>query len=379
MPTKVRAAIFIALASFALVLSAGSVELNAGNFGFDFYGDLYTAAHAILHGANPYNLHQLQAEAGVLRDGGTFPYIATPRYPPLLLLAVVPLSLLPFKLAAAVFMMLSLAAVVGAMWLLGVRDWRCIAIATLSMPAVFGSWIGNVSTLLLLGAAVVWRLRSRLKLMPVAAAVVLGAKLVLWPLGVWMLVTRRYRQLAMTIAFTIVGTLAAWAVLGFAGLTSYPKLLVDVAYIGELRSSSLIAALLNAGVSTFAARAIALGLTAGLAACAWRLARGPQGDERAFGLMVVAALTLIASPVDWVHSFVLLFVPIALLSPRLSLLWFVPALANYSPLLDTGLELVVVAVICAPLFAERVSALARPTLALARSVRLRSQLPASER
>ena len=54
--------------------------------------------------------------------------------------------------------------------------------------------------------------------------------------------------------------------------------------------------------------------------------------------------------------------PIALLSPRLSLLWFVPALANYSPLLDTGLELVVVAVICAPLFAERVSALARPTL-----------------
>jgi hypothetical protein len=71
-------------------------------------------------------------------------------------------------------------------------------------------------------------------------------------------VTRRYRQLVLTIAFAIAGTLATWAVLGFAGLTAYPKLLSDMAYIGELRSSSLITALLDADLSTFAARVIAL-------------------------------------------------------------------------------------------------------------------------
>jgi hypothetical protein len=379
MPSKVRAAIYIALASFALVLTVGSIELNGSAFGFDFNGDLYTAAHAILHGANPYNVHQLQAEAAILREGGTFGYTSSPRYPPLLMLAVVPLSLLPFKVAAGLFMAICLVAVVGAMWLFGVRDWRCIAIATFSMPAVFGSWIGNVSTLLLLGTAIVWRLRDRLTAMPIAAAFVLAAKLFLWPLGLWMLVTRRYRQLALTALLTIAVTLAAWSVLGFAGLTSYPKLLGNVAFIGELRSSSLITGLLSAGVSTFAARAIALTLTAGLAGLAWRMSRGPEGDARAFSLMVVAAL--VASPVDWAHSFVLLFVPVALLSPRLSLLWFLPALANYSPIQDTAIELVLVAFVCAPLFSERFSALSRPMSGLARVGRAGSGsgVPASER
>jgi hypothetical protein len=373
---RIRAAIYIALASFALVMTVGSIELNGGKFGYDFYGDLYTAAHAVLRGANPYEMHRLQAETAILRGGGTFGYNASPRYPPPLMLAVVPLSLLSFKVAAALFMALSLAAVPVAMWLLGVRDWRCIALATASMPAVFGSWIGNVSTLLLLGAAVVWNLRSRVNLMPVAAAVVLAAKLLLWPLGAWMLVTRRYRQVVLTIAFAIAGTLATWAVLGFAGLTAYPKLLSDVAYIGELRSSSLITALLDAGLSTFAARAIALALTGALAGVAWRLARGPQGDERAFGLMVVAAL--IASPVDWVHSFVLLFVPIALLSPRLSVIWFLPALVSYSPIVDSGFELIVVGYICAPLVAERFN-VAAASAAVTRRIHGDVRLPVSHR
>jgi hypothetical protein len=40
---------------------------------------------------------------------------------------------------------------------------------------------------------------------------------------------------------------------------------------------------------------------------------------------------LIASPVVWAHYYALLFVPIALLSPRLSWLWFVPMLAVLNP------------------------------------------------
>jgi hypothetical protein len=121
---------------------------------------------------------------------------------------------------------------------------------------------------------------------------------------------------------------------------------------------------------------IALTLTAALASLAWRLARGPQGDERAFGLMVVAVL--IASPVDWVHSYVLLFVPIALLSPRLSVIWFLPALVSYSPIVDTGFELIVVGYICAPLFAERFN-VAAASAAVTRRIHGDVRLPVSHR
>lgn len=284
-----------------------------------------------------------------MRAGGRLVgYHASPRYPPILMLAAVPLTLLPFPVAAVLFFAVSIGAVVGAMWLLGVRDWRCIAIATISSPAAFGSWVGNVSTLLLLGCAITWRLRDRDALQPVATAFVIGAKLFLWPLAAWYLATRRYRKFALTAVLTVVVVLGSWAVIGFAGLASYPKLLMNVAYIGELRGSSLVTALLQVGLSVFAARALALAFTAVLIGAAWKLAPSPGGEERAFGLVVVAAL--VASPVVWLHSLVLLFVPVALLSPRLSLLWFVPAFASATPIIDIALELTVIAVLCAPLF-----------------------------
>jgi hypothetical protein len=44
---------------------------------------------------------------------------------------------------------------------------------------------------------------------------------------------------------------------------------------------------------------------------------------------VIAALT--ASPIVWDHYLVLLFIPIALLSPSLSAIWLVPVLAGLVP------------------------------------------------
>ena len=62
----------------------------------------------------------------------------------------------------------------------------------------------------------------------VAAGLALGlsvsTKFVLWPMFVWMLVTRRLRASTAAIAIGIAVTLAAWAVIGFDGLTGYPDL-----------------------------------------------------------------------------------------------------------------------------------------------------------
>jgi hypothetical protein len=67
----------------------------------------------------------------------------------------------------------------------------------------------------------------------------------------------------------------------------------------------------------------------GVMAPAWRLLKVPDGASRAFGLIVVAAL--IATPVSWTHYLILAFIPIALLSPGLSWLWFLPMLAGLAP------------------------------------------------
>ena len=58
--------------------------------------------------------------------------------------------------------------------------------------------------------------------------------------------------------------------------------------------------------------AIAAGV--GLLGLAWRFAQRPDSERQVFCLALVAALS--ASPIVWDHYMVLLFVPIALVSPR---------------------------------------------------------------
>ena len=45
------------------------------------------------------------------------------------------------------------AAVLGAMWILGVRDWRCLVLAVTSPVVVHGLWYGNLTVLLVLPLA----------------------------------------------------------------------------------------------------------------------------------------------------------------------------------------------------------------------------------
>ena len=63
-----------------------------------------------------------------------------------------------------------------------------------------------------------------------------------------------------------------------------------------------------------------------LAAAAWvaRDERRTPRDRDIATLTIMLAAALAASPIVWVHYFLLLLVPLALARPRLSLLWFVP-------------------------------------------------------
>jgi hypothetical protein len=301
--------------------------MTNGTFLFDFSGDLYGAGHAILAGHDPYHPGFLAALAAVKHAGGfVSPAFAVPVYPPPLLLAAVPFSLLPDTLSGVLFMALMVAAMVSGLRLLGVRDWRCIAVALASWPFLFGLVIGNLGPAIVLGAGLAWRFRDKLWTPAIAIASIVVGKLFPWTLLVWLLVTRRFRTLALALVIGTIGALAAWAVIGFAGMSEYPKMLSNLSFVEQGSGVSLVAALLGAGVPPEVAKMVALGAAGLLLFAAYRFARCPDGDAQALGLTVIAALT--ASPIVWAHYLVLLFIPIALASPTLSVAWFIPLMSG---------------------------------------------------
>jgi alpha-1,2-mannosyltransferase len=317
-----------------LALAILVVAYRQRTFLYDFRGGLYGAGRDILHGLNPYRPGFLAHEAAIKRSGGIAQtVIDVPVYPAPALLAVVPFSLLPYRLAALLFTAVSIGALFGALRLLGVRDWRCYGVALASWPVVLGLRLGGLTPLIMLGAAIAWRWRDRVLVPALAIASIVVAKLFPWTLGAWLLVTRRWRALVVAIVFAVVEILVAWAAIGFKGMSGYEQMLANLSFVSQSAGVSPVAALLALGVPATVAKGIALFVTAGLVFVAWKGARKPGGDRRAFGLLAVAAL--IASPMAWPHYLALVFVPIALLSPGLSALWFVPLLAYFAPIAQT--------------------------------------------
>jgi Glycosyltransferase family 87 len=330
----------ICLAGLLMLLA---VTEKAGNRGlYDFRGGLFNAGVAILHGHSPYQPGFLAHQAAIMRAGGiargetTSTAFSIPVYPAAANLAAVPLSLLPYGLAGALYTAISIAAMVAGIWLLGVRDWRCVLLVLVSWPFIYGLYLGAIGPFLVLGAGIAWRWRDRLWPPAIAIAAIVGAKVFPWPLGIWLLITRRFKALALTVAIGVVLTLGAWAVIGFDGLAQYPQMLSNLSFLQEGRAVSVVSVLLVAGLSPGLASGIALALTGALLAGAWRIARGPDGDRKAFGLVIIAALT--STPIVWEHYMVLLFVPVALASPRLSKAWLLPLC---TPLVVVGSSVII--------------------------------------
>ena len=81
-------------------------------------------------------------------------------YPPVFIVASVPLALLPVTAAAWLWFCVLGACVVGAMWILGVRDWRCHVLAVTSPVTIHGLFYGNLTIVMVLLVALGWRFRE---------------------------------------------------------------------------------------------------------------------------------------------------------------------------------------------------------------------------
>jgi hypothetical protein len=275
----------------------GRYETNGLLYDFNV---MWSAGRDVAHGHSP------------------FPFV----YPAPAAVFMAPLGALPWKIAVAVFWVLSIAALVGALQLLGVRDWRCYGAVFASIATVWSLEVGTITPLLVLCTAAAWRYRDRPHAVAVAIALTVATKIFLWPLAVWLVATRRYRTTLETVLATVGITIGAWAVIGFAGLFSYPSHLGDIAAVEQYKSFSTLAFLNSLGLGGQLGRAISIAIGLAALAAIFVCARGDEGDRRAYTAAVAAALVI--SPIVWAHYFILIYVPVALKSQRLSWLWLLP-------------------------------------------------------
>ncbi|MDX6387855.1 MAG: hypothetical protein QOD85_1657 [Gaiellaceae bacterium] len=273
-------------------------------------GVFLAAAGKVLHGASPYAFNGDRTYA----------------YPPLVALLAAPLHPFSAGIATFVWTLGGLAAVCGALWLLAVRDARCYALALVYPVTKSAVGLGTIGPLLLLAVALAWHWRDR-----VAGAVAVGAavalKLFLWPLVPWLALTRRVRAALMAVAFALALALIPWAAIGLDGLRGYPGLLRHLSRDEATSSYSVVALAVRAHLPESVGYVLSFVVAVALLFAAWRIARDERlsGRDRDVATLTLAiAAGLAASPIVWVHYFLLLIVPLALARPRLSILWFVP-------------------------------------------------------
>lgn len=287
---------------------AGSYDVHyAGDFHYSFW----PAGQRILHGVSPY----LSPSAPDVGRGIAFVYPAAGA------LLLTPFALLPHELADAIFTALNIAAVALTLGVLGVRDWRLYGAALLCLPVLSCWLVGNVSLLLGLGIALLWRYRDRPLVAGLLAATVVSFKLFLWPLGLWLLATRRYVASAWMLGSGLAINLVAWAVLGFDDIGRYRRLLDALTTQRDDLGFSVVSVALREGVARGPSYAIAALLTAVAAiACVRAGRRGRQNGSLALAVLVC----ILATPIVQVHYFALLLVPFSIARPRLAVVWLLP-------------------------------------------------------
>jgi hypothetical protein len=295
-------------ALFTLISIA--IYRSIGSFAGDFHEEFWPAALRLLHGQSPYLLTQAQIAKGV-----AFPY------PALAAVLFAPFALLSRGLSDALFTILSLLALLATLRVLDVRDWRVLGLALLWAPVVNAWQSANLTLVLGLGIALLWRYRERPALNGAIAAIVVSLKPFVWPVALWLLATRRYRAAGWMLVWGLLLNAVAWSVVGWNQIGRYLHDASSVSGVFFRHAYTPVALVLHLGVSPTSAEVIGvLVALVGVFACL-RFGRRRE-DLPAFTLAVV--VMWLASPVLWMHYFALALVPLALARPRVEAAWAAP-------------------------------------------------------
>lgn len=279
-------------------------------FAADFHNEFWPAGLRVLHGQSPYVMDRAQVAAG-----RAFPYPAPAA------LLFVPFAILPHTVSDVLFTLVCFAALFATLRVLGVRDWRLYGLVLLGAPVVNAWQSANLTLLLGLGIALIWRHRDRPVVAGVLSAVIVSLKPFVWPIAIWLLVTRRYRAAAYALLAGVLINGTAFAALGVGEIGRYLRDASKVSGVFFRHAYTATALALDAGAGITAAQAI--GVVVALVVLCACVAVGRCGDELG-ALALCIALMFAASPVLWMHYFSLALIPLAIARPRLEPVWALP-------------------------------------------------------
>ena len=309
------------LAAMPLILLVGAARswAHSHTLAYDFDRAYLPAAHLVLHGSSPYG----PATRAALGSQTAFVY------PPIGAFLAAPFAALPPHTADVLVTALAAFAVPAILALLGVRDWRCLGASLLWMPTISAIHLGTVTIVLVLGVALAWRWRDHAIRAGVVLGLVVALKLFLWPLVVWLAITKRFKAAGIALGSAAVLFLAPWIPVDGAGLASYPHRLSLLSSLEAKRGFSPAALLAHLGVGWGAAQAFSYALGIALLVLAYRRR---SSETAALGLACAASLLL--TPILWPNYLLIMLVPLALRRPRFGLLWLLPVLLFGQPVID---------------------------------------------
>ncbi len=288
--------------------------------GADFHRQFWVAGARVLQGLSPYTLTKARIAAGM-----AFPYPAGAA------LLFAPFALLARSPSGILFTALCFASPLATLRALQVEDWRLYGMVLLLGPIVSGWQTANLTLPLMLGIALVWRYRDQAVVSGLVVAVIISLKVFVWPIGLWLIATRRYVAAAYALVFGLVINAVAWGVIGVDQIRPFLRMSSLVTHVWYRSGYGLIAFAMRLGTSRGAATAFMIAVSVALAlAC---IAVGWRRRDQACLLLAVVAM-LAASPLVWNHYFALLIVPLAIARPRLSPIWALQLMLWLCPTTD---------------------------------------------
>ena len=296
---------FVPIAT-SLALLAYQFKINA--VALDFRVAYWPAASRLLHGLSPYAVSHQQ-----IVDGYAFVY------PALSALAFAPFALVSNGVGQVLDALLCVACIPAILYALNVRDWRVYGLSLLWLPVFVGWQSGNVTLPLTLIAALVWRYRDRPVVAGLLVAVGISLKPFVWPLGLWLLATRRWRAAVWAMAWGLALNLLVWEIVGFNDIPVDLRLSGDVTKALWEGGYSAMAVAHHLGLGRTAAEGLmaVFSLVVAAAVAYVGLAKHRERDA----LVLAVLLMLLATPLLWSHYFALLLIPMAFARARLSFAW----------------------------------------------------------
>jgi hypothetical protein len=323
-PAYVLAFGFLPVAFTTALFAAGGHA-----FAYDFHQAFWPAGRSVLHGAAPY----VDPASPEVAKGVAF------IYPAVAAVLLAPFAILGRAGADQLFVLLNIASVGLLLWALRVRDWRLYGLSLLLAPVVYAWHLGNVTLPIALGVAMVWRWRDRDVRAGALVAILVSVKVFVWPLGLWLLATRRYRTFGYAAGTALAVNIAAWAMIGFQQIGPFRQLLAAANRLEEAHGYSSVALAMQIGLDRSAAHLAAVACTAIAAAWCWSLGR--HGRDAA-AMATAVGVCLVASPIVWLPYFSLLLIPLALYRPRLSGTWYLAIPLWACPIVDpTGWQRII--------------------------------------